>query len=142
MVNFKIQELVSKEVYDLLGENAWKLFDSALLVDVDNLVSDLKKDLGCTAATVNNWYWEGNFTQSGFREKSSDVGSTGSMHRVGGALDLKFSGITVADAYNYLIRNQDRYTSINRVESLEDAPTWLHVDNKNMNRRTIYVFRA
>lgn len=127
---------------NLIGSNAWSILDKELLKDIDKFVTDIKQDLGCEAVTINNWKWGGLFTQSGFREADSKVGSPKSMHKEGRAFDLKFKGITTKEAFDYLMENQERYPAIKRVEDLRDAPTWLHVDSKDMERNSIYVFRV
>lgn len=134
--NFKLYELVNKRVIDLLGDNAWSLFNSEFVKDVDRLVSDLKKDTKCTSCIVNDWNWGGGYTQSGFREADSDVGATKSQHRIGNALDLKFVGITIDEALDYLAKGQDKYPSIRRYEMLDYTRSnnkyggWLHLDGK------------
>lgn len=142
MDNFNLHELVSPTVMDLLGSNAWGLFNEDLLLDMDRFVTDLKNDLGCKSVTINNWKWGGKRTQSGFRERTSTVGGVKSQHREGNAFDMQFKGITVQEAFDYLIANQKRYPAIKRVEDLRDAPTWLHIDAKDVERDSIYVFRA
>lgn len=141
MVNFRIEELVSPNLYELLGNNAWKLFDEEFLKDVDRFVSDLKRDLGVKSVTVNNWLWNGRFTQSGYREMNSSTGSPRSAHKRGLALDLKFNGCTVKEACNYLLHNQQKYSRIRRIEDVDSTPTWLHVDGVDSGKNEIHVFK-
>lgn len=138
--NFRVEELVSSHLYQLLGENAWKLFDKEFLLDVDQYVSDLKRDLGVESVTINNWLWNGGFTQSGFRELSSEVGAAKSAHKSGMALDLKFKGCSVEDACKHLLINQAKYSKIRRIESIDFTPTWLHVDCKETGKDQIHIF--
>jgi len=140
MNNFRIEELVSSHLFQLLGDNAWKLFDKGFLEDVDKFVTDIKRDLGVKSVTVNNWLWNGKFSQSGFREQNSSTGVTKSTHKMGMALDLKFNGCTIREAYNYLLKNQSKYSRIHRVESLEFTPTWLHIDCRDVGKKEIHVF--
>lgn len=136
LMNFRVYELVSKQIFDILGSNSWSLFNREFIKDVDKFITDLKKDEGCTSCIVNDWYWQGGYEQSGFREANSDVGSPKSRHRVGNALDLKFVGCTLDTALDYLITNQDRYPNIRRYENLEYTRSsnkyggWLHLDGK------------
>jgi len=140
--NFRAEELVSPAVWSLLGDKSLLLFDEPFLIDVDRFVSDLKRDTNCSAVVVNNWFWQGHFTQSGFREHTSSVGSKRSQHRLGKAVDLKFKGgVGVRTAYSYLIEHQERYPMIKRVEDLDFTPTWLHVDAKKVKGvDRIYLF--
>ena len=138
--NFKVEELVSPEVYELLGDHAVNLLSLDFLSDVDTFVSDLKKDLGVTSVTVNNWLWGGNFTESGFRAAKTLTGAPGSAHKTGIALDIKFKGADVEACYNYLLKNQKKYPKIRRIESIVFTPTWLHVDGRETNKTEIHVF--
>lgn len=134
--NFRVEELVSSHLYQLLGDNSWSLFNGEFLVEVDQFVSDIKEDLGCKSVVINDWLWNGPFTQSGFREANSTTGSKKSQHRQGNALDLKFVGITIDEALDYLIKHQDRYPYIKRYEDLSATRStnkyggWLHLDGK------------
>ena len=139
--NFKTYELVSKEVYELLGEEAIKLMDARFLQNIDQLCTDLKRDLGVTTVIVNDWKWGGKYNQSGYRELISDVGSAGSMHRVGSALDLKFKGCTAKEALEYLVENNRNYLGIKRAEDVMVTKTWLHLDSKETGRSTLYIFK-
>lgn len=92
--HFDIKELVSQSLYEktaLKGRKAvdklWYLFDTELLITIDRIRVFL--DAG---VTINNWKWDGRFTESGYRECTSNVGSSSSQHRRGAAVDLKFSG--------------------------------------------------
>lgn len=134
--NFRIEEVVSSNLHQLLGDNAWSLFNQEFLVDVDQFVSDIKKDLGCKSVVINDWLWNGPYTQSGFREANSTTGGKKSQHRQGNAFDLKFVGVTIDEALDYLIEHKDRYPSIKRYELLEYTRSnnkyggWLHLDGK------------
>ena len=134
--NFALYELISKQVMDLLGANAWALFNVGFLKDVDRLTTDLKKDTKCEGVIINDWKWHGSYTQSGFREANSTTGSSRSQHKQGNAFDLKFNGITVDEALEYLIKYQDKYPHIKRYELLDYTRStnkyggWLHLDGK------------
>lgn len=138
--NFKLYELVSKQVYGLIGDSAWKLLDEDFLLDVDKLVSDLKQDTECSSVVVNDWYWGRSYNQSGFREASSTVGGSRSQHRLGKAVDLKFVGITIEEALNYLLANKDKYPAIRRYENTNYTVSsnkyggWLHLDGKGTGK--------
>lgn len=139
--NFRVEELVSPHLFELLGDNAWKLFDEGFLRDVDQFVTDVKEDLGVKSVIVNNWLWNGGFTQSGYREMNSATGAPRSAHKSGKGLDLKFNGCTVEEAYKYLLKNQHKYSTIRRIEDLSVTPTWLHVDSVETGKREIHVFK-
>ena len=67
-VHFRIEELVPKEVFDLVKEDTlWELFDERLLATIDAL----KEKFPEGSMTINNWLWGGNRDQSGLRTKNS-----------------------------------------------------------------------
>lgn len=146
LMNFKSYELVGSRVHNLLGDNSLKLFKENFLFDMDNFVTDLKADLGCKSVVINDWFWGGAYDDSGYRDNLSTEGSSTSFHRKGMALDLKFVGISLDQAYEYLLKNKYRYPSIKRVESLNATRSnnkyggWLHIDCKPTGLTDIYVF--
>lgn len=140
--NFKVQELVTPQAYDLLGGLAINLFDKAFLTDYDKFITDIKRDLGVKSVTVNTWLWGGAFRDSGLRDESTDKKfSRGSQHFKGMATDSKFNGCTVQQAAEYLLENESRYPNIKRMEDLDFTPTWLHLDGKDTGNNYIYVFK-
>lgn len=134
--NFNLHELISKQVMDLLGSNAWSIFNAPFVIDVDKFVTDLKRDTDCTACIINDWKWGGQYTESGFREYSSGTGASKSQHKLGNAFDLKFNGITIDEALAYLLEHQDKYPHIKRYELLAYTRStnkyggWFHLDGK------------
>ena len=136
MRNFKTQELVDKETYDLLGENALKLFNPGLLIDLDRLRDDLDKKI-----IVNTWYWkQGGYKDRGFRTKKSEVGNLSSQHRIGNAIDFQVEGMDAVDVRTYIMKNKDRYHTINRMEA---KVNWVHIDAKplKIHQERIYLFQ-
>ena len=65
----------------------------------------------------------------------------GEAPKRGLALDLKFKGCTVKEAYNYLLHNQQKYSRIRRIENIDFTPTWLHVDGVDSGKNEIHVFK-
>jgi len=145
--NFIIQELVSENAYELLGEQSLKLLNLDLIKDIDKFVSELKVNTNCESVLINNWFWNGSYSQSGFRESSSKVGSIKSQHRYGNAFDLKFVGITLDEALEYLLTNQNNYPAITRYELLAYTRSdnkyggWLHLDGKESGYSRLYGYR-
>jgi len=119
---FDVKELVDEEVYNLLGENAIRLFDEDLLIAVDTL-----RETYGTAIIINNWHLGGNYSQRGFRSKKSKVGSEKSQHRFGRAFDLTIVGVSADTARQHILSNKDKYYGVNR---MEDKVNWLHIDSK------------
>lgn len=144
--NFEAYELVSPEAYELFGDRVLYMFNKEFLQDVDKFISDLKKDTGCSSVYVNTWKWGGGYVASGLRDLSALAGSLGSQHYLGNAFDLKFKGITIDEAYDYLLANQAKYPAIKRIEDLDYTRSnnkyggWLHLDGKDDGKSTIKVF--
>ena len=130
--HFKIYEFVDKETYELLGEQAWKLFNMDLLLDLDWLRFKLDKKI-----TVNDWYWGGEYQNRGFRTAKSTVGSTTSQHRSGNAVDFTVDGMTAEEVRQFILDNEDTYEDINR---MEDDVSWVHIDGKHVVER-IHLFK-
>ena len=55
--HFKIQELVSKIVYDRFKDFAWSFFDENVLKDLDTI-----RDYHKMPITINNWHLGGSFS--------------------------------------------------------------------------------
>ena len=131
--HFSVYELVDQETFELLGNNAQLLFDQDLLRDIDTLRENINRK-----CTINDWYWGGKFSQSGYRTLKSVVGSKTSQHRLGKAFDLKFEKITAEEVRKHIIANKHLYPAIMR---LERGVSWIHLDGKLVaNSKRIYLF--
>ena len=130
---FKIQELVDKDTYELLGDQAWKLLDNNLLI----LIDKLREKFG--SATINNWNIGGNFSKSGFRVYNEKIGAKKSLHKFGLACDLKFSNYT-AEKIRQEIRSNEEFWK-QYISRIENDVNWLHVDLKDFDSsKNIYWF--
>lgn len=90
--HFNIEELVSKEVYELLGDIAIKLIDTTALEALENVREILDVPLTC-----NNWHIGGSRNESGFRTQRTAVSTKNSMHCKGKAFDLVSPKITAKE---------------------------------------------
>ena len=147
MRHFNLYDLVPRDVFELLGSNAWALLNTDLCRDLDKFVDDLIHQTSCTGVVINNWNKDGWYEESGFRVYDSGTGSRKSQHKQGNAFDLKFIGIDLVTAYQFLIANQTRYPSIKRVEDISyttrdnEYGGWLHIDGKDTHSKGLYVFK-
>lgn len=80
---FTVEELVSKEVYELLGDEAIKLFDPKALEVLEDVREILDVPLIC-----NNWCSGGSRDDCGYRDLKCSVGASKSAHKTGQAFDL------------------------------------------------------
>lgn len=131
---FTVEEIVSKEVYELLGDEAIKLFD----VEALEVLEDVREILG-VPLTCNNWNIGGNRNYSGYRDLNCKIGAPKSAHKTGQAFDLISSKMSAHDmrecikACEHMLRHNIR---------IEDGVDWLHIDVKNKTSNKIIMFNA
>ena len=132
-VYFKIQELVPKKIYELLGEKAWDLIDDNLIFTIDQLKLSYPKG----SMTINNWVYGGGREWSGLRTIDSPYYSETSQHTLGKAIDCVFSHYKVNDVRNDIISNTKLYPHL---KGIELDVSWLHADCRD--RDTLLQFKA
>lgn len=142
---FKVQELVSKAVYDKWGEKAWNFLDEKLLETL--LV--LRRDILKVPLVCNDWVYGGSSSQRGLREnicsivkEKTDKGVLYlSQHNFGKAVDLVSSKMSAEDMRKTIKANEKKLPYNVRVE---DAVSWLHVDLMcDINQKEkVYFFKA
>lgn len=140
---FKIQELVSKQVYEKYGEKCWEFINPKIIMFLDTLRNDLNKPI-----VVNNWLWKGSFQQRGLRANKDPLvldkkGLYCSQHCFGNAVDFDVQGMGTKEVYDYIIKNYSNYKDyITRIENINSAPTWIHVDCANTDKDELIIFNA
>jgi hypothetical protein len=142
---FSIKELVCKHIYDKFGLYAWQFFDPRLL---DTLLA-IREKTGLPIV-VNNWAKGGQHTQRGLRcnidplvkEKTALEKLYMSAHIQGMAIDFNVVGMSVAETHEWLKKNQIFLPHPIRVESIESAPTWMHIDVRSDGMRQMTYFKA
>ena len=65
---FKIEELVSKKVYEKYKEKSWQFIDPTLIK-----VIDLIREHFNAPVTINNWLWGGALEQRGLRTNCDEI---------------------------------------------------------------------
>jgi len=129
---FKIEELVSKETFDLIKEDTlWRLFDAKLLVTIDAL----KEKFSEGTMSINTWKWKGKRTQSGLRTKDSEYYSATSQHSLGKAIDCIFSDYDEDSVRQYVINNPDEFPYI---KGIELNVSWCHFDVRSSDRVVLF----
>lgn len=131
--HFKIQELVSPEVFAARGDRAWELLDPAALRSLDLL----RKKFG--PCKVNDWHQGGNYKLSGLRPFDAGLGAAYSQHKFGRAFDCKFSQYTPEQVYEFVLANPKAFPEITVIEDVRFTPTWFHFDTRNHDRGGIWV---
>ncbi|AUR86027.1 peptidase M15 [Vibrio phage 1.081.O._10N.286.52.C2] len=132
--HFKIQEIVTPQMYAAWGDRCWSLFDERLLITLDAL----RERFG--SCTINDWMWGGNFKYSGMRDEHfySSVQAylnSRSQHKYGRAADCKFSAIVAAEVRAYILENPSEFPHVKFIETGPLANgktmTWVHIDVRN-----------
>jgi hypothetical protein len=147
---FKLQELVSKVVYDRYGEDAWYVFGTDILQCLLLIRVGLGKSI-----TINDWLWGGTNHQRGYRENLSkivkDKTEDGvlyiSGHVLGCALDLHVKGMIAEDVRTWILANQEIFPCKIRLEhrklSTGEFITWVHIDTKYYEGNPkVYLFNV
>lgn len=140
--HFKIQELVSPDVYKKYGEKAWSFFNPLLLKDLDFL-----RELFNSPITVNNWSYGGNYKESGLRANKDSIVATQSgyyvsQHCLGNAVDIKVKNYSPQKVFELIIKNQDKL-NITRIEDIETTGKkgYVHIDIANVDYDKLYIFK-
>lgn len=142
---FDVRELISKAVWERMGESAWLLFDPRLL----EVLLVLRRDVLCVPLVCNNWAKGGTMQQRGLRENVcpmvAEKTKAGKMylseHTMGRAVDLSAIGKTADEMRELIKQHASRLPYNIRVEDGESAPTWLHVDVRDTGQK-VYFFKA
>ncbi len=121
--HFKIQELVSPDVFNDRGMAAWELLDERALITLDAL----REEFG--PCTVNDWCWGGQFKYSGFRESDCSVGAKYSQHKLGRAFDCKFRDTDAETVRQVVLRCRNELFP--HISGIELNVSWFHFDVRN-----------
>jgi hypothetical protein len=127
---FCVEEFVDQTVFSKYGVRAWRFFDRRLL---DNVLW-IRMNLGMSM-TINNWKWNGQFSQRGLRTNISPLvkGKSGlylSAHLRGGAIDFDAKEMTAQEVRDWLVDNADGLPHKTRVEETLNGKkiNWVHID--------------
>lgn len=136
---FTIEELVDEDTYNLLEDEAYKLFDPRLLETIDAIREILDVPLIC-----NNWHWGGSRDLCGYRTAQCCLGAPKSYHKKGAAVDLISTRMKAKEMREKLEKYQDTLPYPIRIEKWDDNGeiSWLHVDMGDAKGNKIYFFKA
>ena len=140
---FKIQELVSRKVYEKYGNSAWGFIDERLIITIDSL-----REFFGEPITVNNWLWGGSLQQRGLRANCDDIVKENtindtlyvSQHTLGRAVDFNIKDYSVKEVYDTILNNKEKFPYIKRIENINSTPTWVHIDLSNTGKEDIVIF--
>jgi len=129
--HFRIEELVSPNVFKRFGQNAWCFFDPRFLSVSDRL------RIKFGPMTINNWLWGGSFLHRGLRTPLDPLAPKGdfSTHRFGMGGDADFRFATVQEVRAYIIAHPADFPEI---KGLELDVSWLHYDVRNAEHLVLF----
>lgn len=131
--HFNTEELVSKQVFDVIGDDAIKLFDPKALETLEIIREILDVPLIC-----NDWADGGTRDDCGYRDKLCTIGASKSAHKEGKAFDLISNKMSASEMRARIIANQKRLPHNIRIE---DEVSWLHFDVRDKGVK-VYLFKA
>ena len=146
MKNFKVQEIVSRETYNIHGDSILQVFNVDLIEFLDNFHSFLSNHYeGKVSIVINDWSWGGRFSQRGLRDFSYygsvyKFGQSRSQHKYGNAVDMDVYiddvvRISPSELRKLVIDNRELWP---RLSFIEDGVNWLHVDFRNTPFLTLW----
>lgn len=131
--NFHVDELVHPYFYQKFGVNALRFLQPSAILGLQ-----LFRNAAGTSVYVNNWYHGGPYQGSGLRPADFTPSAKFSIHKFGGAYDVKIKGETSQEMLMILMSVwEDCYQAgLRRVEDPEytrsaygkNGQDWLHID--------------
>lgn len=126
---FKIQELVCPHCYNKFGETSWQFISTELL----STLYVLRTKVINKPIIINTWAKCGQFSQRGLRCNMCQLVKNKnnvylSAHILGKGVDFNAQDLSIADIHNLVKTNIDKFEYPIRLESIESAPTWCHID--------------
>lgn len=131
---FTPKELVSPEIYELLGDASIEVIPQTILMMLDKLRSDFGESLYINA--------DGRM-YSGVRPINCSVGAKKSRHKPiyegVQAFDLHAKKSTNKELWEFCLKNAEKY-NICRMENISATPTWVHIEIQESPVSSCYVF--
>lgn len=115
----------------------FQLMDSKII-----LVAQWIRDQLGKPVTINNYATGGKYKESGLRDANSTTGARKSAHKEGKAIDIKVSGMTAKEVWDWCMDRQiELYAmGVREIEHWENTPTWTHISTRG-NHLAIKVIR-
>lgn len=147
---FDIYELVDEQTYTKFKDKAWGYFD----YDTLESLLIIRENLG-RKITINNWYWNGQFSQRGLRtnvcsivkKKTNGNKLYLSAHVLGKGIDFDVEGMTASEVRKWIVENEHLFNCKIRLEHKYAKSgkeiTWVHLDTvHHPNTPKIYLFNV
>lgn len=131
---FKTYELLPKEIYLILNNEAIQFFDENILRAIDIF----REIYGTTM--INSWFWNGVCNYSGLRPFNCEIGVEHSLHKFGRAMDLHHNKINeIKNRLINVIKNketgtEEEYRFLSLITTIEkNTNGWMHIDTRNLS---------
>lgn len=137
--NFRIEELVPEDVYNLRGDKSWELLNPRMLVSVQELREYLNKPV-----ILNNWDNDGDRHNQVFRTADYYDRLSFSQHLLGNAADPFVPGVE-AEELRQIVISRKKKGKLEYVTGMEDGVNWLHIDCRatdRLNKDGLFIFSA
>jgi len=130
--HFDLRELVHPDIYKhpAIGVRAKTFLNPMLVPTLETIKTELSYALPGDQeeiVTVNNWHYGGKYKSSCLRP-DGDIGAKFSGHKFGGTADTKYKFHLAAEAYFYILNNQEKFPYIIRMEGIDHTPGWNHIE--------------
>lgn len=111
------------EYYKALGNDSLHLLREPAVLFIQKFRDYIGKPV-----RINNWFDGGSSQYSGMRPFNCIIGAQYSMHKYGGAFDLKVEGMSGEEMRKIVIDKYDTHFK-GLITTIEDGTdTWLHAD--------------
>lgn len=133
---FKIEELVSPEIYEILGDASWRLIPQKVLSSLNSLREAFGSPL-----LVNNWKTGGMYRYSGIRPLGCSEGAKMSVHKLVHPTKTCFDVKTpqLNRLVELVMKDYAKY-GISRIENPDITKTWLHLEFSTEKVDRLVVF--
>ena len=122
---FKIEELVSPQVYKQFGDFSITLIDKRML-DLLDILRDYFGKL-----VINDWAWNDNsltnFRYSGLRTMQDEYYKIGSQHSYGRAMDIKTDAIPSLQLQKIIIAQKEYFIKSGLIGIEKNTNGWTHI---------------
>lgn len=124
--NFYLDEFIDPATYAARGTSSIELLDMRIVMGIQYL-----REQSGRVITINNWATGGQYKESGLRRFDTKTGAKWSQHKYGRAIDTKWQGWTIKQAFDFVVSHQNYLIDrqlITTIENISATPTWLHLD--------------
>lgn len=136
--HFHIEEFVPPEIYKKYGAK------SKWFVRWDMIrLAEFYREYFDAPVIINNWMWDGDFTERGYRVPLTPTGSMYSQHKLGAAFDCNIKGVEPDEIRHTILNNQGLFMrqGLTTLEHEAYSPTWVHSDIRNTGLDTIMIVK-